>query len=98
VIFQEVLLIRICIVNVRDRMEAEKYLRKSYHHRIECSTANSLAAFMWKRPLYSIALVVPTHRGPVRVSNETSTQVVVWTTDKWRARIVQREIYNVRDP
>ena len=80
------------------QMGAKKYLRKSCYHRIECSIANSLATFMWRRPLNSAALVTPTHRGPVRVSDGTSTQVVTWTIDKWRARIIQREIYNVRDP
>ena len=63
-------------MNVRDRMGAEKYLKKSCYHRIECSVTNSLTAFMWRRPLNSVALVVPTHRGPVRVSDGTSTQVV----------------------
>jgi len=48
-------------VNVWDKMEAEKYLRKNCYHRIKYSAANSLAAFMWK------------------------------------AMIIQREIYNVRD-
>ena len=28
------------------QIEAKKYLRKSYYHHIECSTANSLTAFM----------------------------------------------------
>ena len=28
--------------------EVMKYLRESCYHRIECSTTNSLAAFMWK--------------------------------------------------
>jgi len=59
------------------QMRAKKYLRKSCYHRIECSAANSLAIFMWRRPLNNVALVAPTHRGPVRVSDETSTQVVV---------------------
>ena len=97
-IFQEVLLIRICTVNVRDKGGVEKYLRKSCYHRIECSSTDSLAAFMWTRPLNSAALVASTHREPMRVSNRTSTQVVVWTIDKWRAKIIQREIYNLRDP
>ena len=30
------------------KMGTQKYLRKSYHHRIECFVANSLAALMWK--------------------------------------------------
>ena len=80
------------------QMGVKKYLRKSCYHHIECSATNSLATFMWKRPLNSPALVTPTHRGPVRVSDGTSTQVVTWTIDKWRAKIIQREIYNVRDP
>ena len=37
----------------RKKMRARKYLRKSYCHRIECSAANFLAAFMWRRPLNS---------------------------------------------
>ena len=79
-------------------MGAEKYLRKSYHHRIEYFATNSLAAFMWRKLLNSAALVVPTHRGPIRVFDGTSTQVVDWTSNKWRAKIISRELYNVRDP
>ena len=85
-------------MNVWDKMGAKKYPRKNCYHCLECSVANSLAAFIWKRPLNSAALVALTHRGPVRVFDGTSTQLVVWTTDKWRAKIIQREIYNVRDP
>ena len=88
----------ICTVNVRDKVGVEKYLRKNCYHRIECFAGNSLAAFMWRRPLNSAALVALTYRGPMRVSNGTSTQVVAWTTDKWRAKIIQRDIYNVRNP
>ena len=80
------------------KMGAKKYLRKSCNHRIECSTTNFLAAFMLRRSLNSAALVAFTHKGPVKVSNGTSTQAVTWTVDKWRAKIIQREIYNVRDP
>ena len=96
--FQEVLLIRICTVNIQDKVGVEKYLRKSCYHHIECSAANSMAIFMWRRPLNSVALVAPTHREPMRVFDGTSTQVVAWIIDKWRAKIVQRGIYNVRDP
>ena len=80
------------------QMGAKKYLKKSYYHDIECSAINSLVAFMWKRPLNSAVLVAPTHRRLVRVSGWTSTQVVAWTIDKWRDKIIQRKIYNVRDP
>ena len=90
-------MIRICTVNVRDKVGVEKYLRKSCYHHIECSAANSMAIFMWRRPLNSVALVAPTHREPMRVFDGTSTQVVAWIIDKWRVKIVQRGIYNVRD-
>ena len=43
-------------------------------------------------------MVAPTHKESIRVSDGTNTQVVAWTIDKWRAKIIKREIYNVRDP
>jgi len=89
--------IRICTVNKRDKVGVEKYLRKSCYHCIKCSVANSLAVFMWRRPLNSAVLVALTHRGPIRMFDGTSTQVMAWTIDKWRAKIIQREIYNIRD-
>ena len=91
-------MIRICIVNIRDKVGVEKYLRKNYYYCNKCSVANSLTVFMWKRPMNSAALVASTHRGPMRVFDGTSTQVVAWTIDKWRAKTIQMEIYNVRDP
>ena len=42
--------------------KTQKYLVESYYHRIEYITATFLAAFMWKRPLNSIALTITTHR------------------------------------
>ena len=45
------------------RIGARKYLSKNYYHRIECSTTNSLATFMWRRPLNSATLAISTHRG-----------------------------------
>ena len=80
------------------QMGAKKYLRKNCYHCIECFTTNSLTAFMWRRPLNSAVLVAPIHIEPVGVSDGTSTQVVAWMIDKWRAKIIQREIYNVSDP
>ena len=59
-----------------ERVGAKKYLKESCCHRIKCSTANFLTTFMWKRPLNSAALAILTHRGPERVSNTISTQVV----------------------
>ena len=69
-------------MNIWEKVGVKKYLRKSYYHRIECFAANSLAAFMWRRPLNSAALVAPTHREPIRVYDRTNTQVVAWTIDK----------------
>ena len=80
-------------------MEARKYLKKSccYHH-IECPAANFLTAFMWRRPLNSAILTTITHRKSERVSDGTSTQVVAQMINKCRIKIVQKELYNVRDP
>ena len=50
-----------------------KYLGESYYHHIECSAANFLVALIWRRPLNSAALAIPTHRGPERVSDGTNT-------------------------
>ena len=58
------------------RMRARKYLRKGYCHRIKYFTANFLATLMWRRPLNSIVLAAPTHKGSRRVSDGTSIQVV----------------------
>ena len=79
-------------------MEAQKYLRQSYCHRIKYSVANFLAAFIWRRPLNSTVLAIPTHRGSERVFDRISTQVIAWMINKWRAKIIKRKIYNVRDP
>ena len=54
--------------------------------------------YVEKTPLNSVVLVAPTHKEPVRVSGGTTTQAVAWTIDKWRIEIIQREIYNVRNP
>ena len=35
------------------QMGAKKYLRKGCYHHTECSTSNSLTAFMWRMPLNS---------------------------------------------
>ena len=80
------------------RRETQKYLRKSCYHNIECTTATFLATFMWRRPLNNAALVITTHRKPKRVSNGTGTQIKAQMTNKCRIKIVQRELYNVRDP
>ena len=80
------------------RMGARKYLRKNCYHRIECPATNFLATFLWKRPLNSAALTTTIHRKPERVSDGTGTQVVALMINKCMIKIVQEELYNVRDP
>ena len=80
------------------RRRTQKYLRESCYHSIECITTTFLAAFMWRRPLNSAALTITTHRKPKRVSNGTGTQIKAQITNKCKIKIVQKELYNVRDP
>ena len=82
----------------RIRMKkTQKYLVESCYHRIECTAATFLAAFIWRRPLNSVALVTATHRRPKRVFDEIDTQVRAQMINKCRIRMVQRELYNVRN-
>ena len=53
---------------------------------------------MWIRSLNSIVLVTTTHKKPKRESDGISTQVVAQMINKCRIKIVQKELYNVRDP
>ena len=81
--------------NVKDKYQegtgqrkAVKYLRESYYHHIKCSATHFLVAFMWRRPLNNTTLAAPTHRRSKRVSDGTNTQVVAWTINKWRAKVI----------
>ena len=80
-----------------ERKGTQKYLRESCYHCIECTAATFLASFMWRRPLNSAALATTTHRKLKRVSNRTGTQVRAQMTNKCKIKMVQRELYNVRD-
>ena len=80
------------------RRGIQKYLRESCYHRIECTTATFLTAFMWRRPLNSATLATTTHRKPKRVFDGIGTQIRAQMTNKCRMKMVQRELYNVRDP
>ena len=53
---------------------------------------------MWRRLLNSAVLVAVTHRRLGRMSDGTSTQVVAYKINKWKAKISQKKLYNVRDP
>ena len=71
----------------------QKYLRESCYHRIKCTTATLLTAFMWRRPLNSAALAITTHRTPKRVSDGIGTQVRAQIINKCRIKMVQRKSY-----
>ena len=80
------------------RKKTQKYLRESCYHRIKCIAATFLATFMWRRPLNSAILVTTTHRKPKKVFYGIDTQVRAQMIDKCRIKMVQRELYNMRDP
>ena len=96
--FQETQEMRMCLINMKEEGETQKYLRKSYYHRIECTITTFLAAFMWRRHLNSEVLATTTHRKPGEVSDGTSTQVISQTIDKCKVKMIQRELYNVKNP
>ena len=78
-------------------METQKYLRESCYHRIECTTATFMAAFMLRKPLNSAVLATTTYRKPERVSDRIGTQVRAQMINKCKIKMAQREIYNVKD-
>ena len=53
---------------------------------------------MWRRPPYSAALAITTHRKPERVSDEMDTLVGAQMINKCKTKMTQRELYNVKDP
>ena len=79
-------------------MGTQKYLRESCYHHIECTAATFLAAFILRRPLNSAALATITHRKPERVSDGIVTQIRAQMINKCRIKMIQKEVYNVRDP
>ena len=79
------------------KMGTQKYPRRSCYHRIECTITTFLVAFMWRRLLNSVVLVTATHRKPERVSDGAGTQVRAQMTNKCSIKMIQRELYNVRD-
>ena len=78
--------------------EIQKYLRESCYHRIAYIAATFLAVFMWRKPLNSVASVTTTHKKSKRVSDGTGTQIRAQMINKCRIKMIQRELYNVRDP
>ena len=73
--FQEAQEWRMCPMDLKEREDSPKYLRKSCYHRIKCTITTFLAVFMWRRHLNSETLVITIHREPEEVSDGTDTQV-----------------------
>ena len=53
---------------------------------------------MWKRYLNSEILVTTPHGKPGEVSDGTDTQVKSQMIDKCRVKMIQKELYNVKNP
>ena len=49
-------------MNLKERGESPKDLRKSYYHRIKSTVTTFLAAFIWRRHLNSKALATTTYK------------------------------------
>ena len=84
--------------DLKGMWESLKDLRKSCCRHIKCTVTTFLAAFMWRRHLNSEALTTTTHRKPREVSDGTSTQVISQTIDKCKVKMIQKELYNVKNP
>ena len=84
-------------MDLRGRRESTKDPRKSCCHRIKCTVTTFLAEFMWRRHLNSDSLVTTTHKEPKEVANGTDTQVKSQMSDKCRVKMIQRELYNVKN-
>ena len=80
------------------RKETQKYQRESCYHRIKCTTATFLVAFMRRRPLNSAALATVTHRKPKGVSDRTNIQVRAQMINKCRIKMDQGGLYNMKNP
>ena len=96
--FQEAQERRTCPMNLKERGESPKDLRKSYCHRIKCTVTTFLAAFMWRRHLNSETLVITTHKELEEVFDGTETQVKSQMNDKSKVKMIQRELYNIQNP
>ena len=51
-----------------------------------------------EKTLNSAVFVATTHRRLGKASDGTSTRVMAYMINKWRAKISQKRLYNVRDP
>ena len=75
-------------MDLKERGESPKDLRKSYCHRIKCTVTTFLIAFMWRRYLNSETLVTTTHKESEEVFGGTDTQVKSQINDKYRVKMI----------
>ena len=52
---------------------------------------------MWRKPLNSVILTTATHKKIKKVPDGTSTQVIAQMINKCMIKMVQEELYNVKD-
>ena len=87
-----------CLMNIEERKKYKNTLKKSCYHRIKCIVTTFLTAFMWRRHLNNENLAITIHKKLGEVSDGTGTQVISQTVNKCRLKMIQRKLYNVRNP
>ena len=79
------------------RVQCRAGLRKSCHFHIECTNKRP-DCINRKRPLNGMVSVTATNRRWGKMANGTRTQVVICLTNRWKVRIKQEGLCNVRIP
>ena len=87
-IFQEAQERRTCPMDLKERWESPKDLRKSCCHRIKCTVTTFLDAFMWRKHLNSETLVITALKDLEEVSDGTNTQMKSQMNDKCRVKMI----------
>ena len=84
-------------MDLKERWESPKYLKKSCCRRIKCTVTTFLATFIWRRHLNSETLITTTHKEPEDVVDGTNTQVKSQMNDKCRVKMIRKDLYNVKN-
>ena len=85
-------------MDLKERRESPKYLRKSCCRHIKCIITTFLATFMWRRHLNNETLITTTHKEPKDVVDGTDTQVKSQMNDKCKVKMIRKDLYNVKNP
>ena len=75
-------------MDLKERWESPKDLRKSCCHRIKCTVTTFLAAFMWRKHLNSETLVITALKDLEEVSDGTNTQMKSQMNDKCKVKMI----------